>query len=154
MNRKPVLPDVWPTKYPAKSRISNVWQIGTVPIATSLILCLPCRMQLLSGGDGRWTWMSGKGVAPPRNRIDWSIRLLQGANPFREIIRSRGPLIYCTRAKYTRGRGSLWTRSSLRDSEWTSSSSPNAPPPPAAACRGAPQRRPFIRTGVRITKVA
>ena len=29
MNRKPVLPDVWPTKYPAKSRISNVWLIGT-----------------------------------------------------------------------------------------------------------------------------
>ena len=54
--------------------------------ATSLILRLPCRMQMLSGGDGRWTWMSGKGVAPPRNRIGSSIQLLQGANPFREII--------------------------------------------------------------------
>ena len=96
--------------------------------ATSLILHLPCRMRMLSGWDGRWTWMSGKGVAPPRNRIDLSIRLLQGANPFREIIRSRGPLIYCTRAKYTRGRGSLWTRSSLRDSDWTLSSSSEAPP--------------------------
>ena len=41
------------------------------------------------GGD-----LCGKGVAPPRNRIDLSIRLLQGANPFREIIRSRGPLIH------------------------------------------------------------
>ena len=121
--------------------------------ATSLILRLPCRTRMLSGGDGGWTWMSGKGVAPPRNRIDLSIRLLQGANPFREIIRSRGPLIYCTRAKYTRGRGSLWTRSSLRDSDWTSSSSSDAPPPPPAAARqGVPQRRPFIRTGV--TKVA
>ena len=38
--------------------------------------------------------MSGKGVAPPRNRIDLSIRLFQGANPFIEVICSTGPLIY------------------------------------------------------------